>query len=209
MGLKRCYDFVQFDDFHVGEGEGSQNVEMLVFGDDEFGVGNHGAIHEFIIVGVGGNHMEIVEWCGEVGMRIVGDNIKGEVCEMRTGVAFKYLGVFGKDFGGDAQGVAPVKEREPQVVVGAVPGDALDEAVGVENQSCHDGGLFSVEVGMSDFIKLLLVEDASIPEAVRLFVEFLLEIVCEHRLNFSSEVLAVVEGKQPEQVHLSGVQCCG
>ena len=37
-------------------------------------------------------------------------------------------------------------ERKPQLMIGAASGDALNEAVGVENQSCHDTKLFGMKV---------------------------------------------------------------
>ena len=108
--LNHLHDFVQANDFHGRESNVFQYVEMAVFSDDEPGVGHHCAIYEFVIVRVGGDDVETVKGRGEVGVRVVDNDVEGKIRKLRAGFASKYLGVFVEDFRGDAQGVAPVEE---------------------------------------------------------------------------------------------------
>ena len=62
---------------------------------------------------------------------------------------------------------------------------------------------------MADFVKFFLIEDASIPKAVRFLVKFLLEIASEHQLYLTGKIFAVVESEEPQQMQLRRIQGVG
>lgn len=62
-----------------------------------------------------------------------------------------------------------------------------------------------MKVGLPDFIKLFLIQYASIPKTVCLCIKLLLEIVGQHHLNFFGVTLTIIHRKQLEKMKLSWV----
>jgi len=64
-------------------------------------------------------------------------NAKGSLCKLRARVSLQYLSIFAEDFRRHAHNISSVEERQPQVVVSATTGNALCQAVCINNKSCH------------------------------------------------------------------------
>ena len=81
--------------------------------------------------------------------------------------------------------------------------NALNEAVCVEYQSCHVA-LFFMQVFVSYFVKLLLIEYAFVPKSVGFFVQLFLKMAHKHFLDFTRVCFAAIERKQLQQMLLGG-----
>ena len=90
----------------------------------------------------------------------------------------------------------------------ALTGNALYQAICIKNKTCHlCSRLWScMEIFMAKGIQPFLIQNSRIPKSVRLSIQFLLKMTGEHFLYFKSKLLAVVEGEQLQEMHLSGVE---
>ena len=137
--LQLCGEFTYCKNTDLGPINLFEDVEVGVVGDDVLGIGGDSAIDELIVVDVLFYQPEMDVGLLEMGSVQPSYGFHDVVSYLLGGLLRKDFFVFNQYIGVDAKGYVATQHARPYLVVRAVGGQRLQEAVGVKYDSTHGG----------------------------------------------------------------------
>ena len=205
LSLQQCGEVSQRDDVDVREGSLSENVIMMVVGDDIPGSSSNGTVHKLVVIGIGFDHLEMVIGGDEFHERAVDNGFHDKFRRLIVRQPLEYFDILFQNFVRDTKRILALDQRLPHQVVAALARDALYKTVCIED-NLHRCLFELVKIHLVDFVESLLVEFPRFPQRIKTLLHPCRIVSIKHILQFVKSTLTLVERKHLKQMYLQGVK---
>ncbi len=191
---------MKFNHIHMRERSTKKDIVVCIVGDNKSCTCRYSTVNKLIVIWIILYEIEPIAGRNKLHMRVLDNSTDNNISSPLVCKSLKNFCVFFDNLVGNAQNILPRKNGIPNFAVGTPPGNALYQAVCIENDS--HGLLHLVKIHPVDFVETVLVENTFVPEFIKVLVHLRSIITTKNLLHFEEILFCLHVLKHSEQMHL-------